>query len=132
MKKHLALSLASLLLAVSLTACGSGKSNNDALEGGHSSDNSASDSVISGDHKTEADSDSHPLEDAKEDMEDAADDVKDALTGDNAKNEGSAEKQNSLTGGVSFGQMLRNARVHDKDGDLTDHENSVTPGASHF
>ena len=29
-------------------------------------------------------------------------------------------------GGVSYEQMLRNARVHDRDGDLTDRENSVS------
>lgn len=32
---------------------------------------------------------------------------------------------------ASYRQMLRNARVHDLDGDLTDGENSVTPGILH-
>lgn len=32
---------------------------------------------------------------------------------------------------ASYRQMLRNARVHDLDGDLTDGENSVTPGVLH-
>lgn len=39
---------------------------------------------------------------------------------------GNALTGNSATGGVSYEQMLRNARVHDRDGDLTDHENSVS------
>lgn len=33
---------------------------------------------------------------------------------------------------ASFDQMVRNARVHDRDGILTDFENSVTPGSTHF
>ena len=58
-------------------------------------------------------------------------------------NDGSGLHENgSLTGnsaadglrsggpGASYDQMLRNARVHDGDGDLTDWENSVTPGAT--
>lgn len=46
---------------------------------------------------------------------------------------GRAVQQNQ-TGrqGASYGQMLRNARVHDQDGDLTDFENSVTPGSAKF
>ena len=31
--------------------------------------------------------------------------------------------------GASMDRMLRNGRVHDRDGDLLDGENSVTPGA---
>ena len=31
--------------------------------------------------------------------------------------------------GASTDRMLRNGRVHDRDGDLLDGENSVTPGA---
>ena len=42
--------------------------------------------------------------------------------------------QSGTTGGVirgaTYGQMLRNARVHDADGYLLDGENSVTPGAA--
>ena len=32
---------------------------------------------------------------------------------------------------ASYGQMLRNAQVHDRDGKLWDGENSVTPGVKH-
>lgn len=31
--------------------------------------------------------------------------------------------------GASYDQMLRNGRVHDRDGYLNDRENAVTPGA---
>lgn len=37
-------------------------------------------------------------------------------------------KQSSLLKPATYGQMLQNARVHDADGNLSDHENSVTPG----
>lgn len=33
--------------------------------------------------------------------------------------------------GATYGQMLRNARVHDRDGFLLDGENAVTPGAAY-
>lgn len=33
-------------------------------------------------------------------------------------------------GGASYHQMVRNARVHDADGDLKDMENAVTPGSA--
>lgn len=43
--------------------------------------------------------------------------------------------QNGTTGsvirGTTYGQMLRNARVHDRDGFLLDGENAVTPGAAY-
>ena len=39
--------------------------------------------------------------------------------------EDAVTKQNSHPG-VSYGQMLRNARVHDSDGLLTDHENAAS------
>ena len=39
--------------------------------------------------------------------------------------EDAVTKQNSRPG-VSYGQMLRNARVHDSDGLLTDHENAAS------
>lgn len=37
--------------------------------------------------------------------------------------------RNSANWRNNLDQMLKNARVHDTDGDLTDLENSVTPGA---
>lgn len=46
-----------------------------------------------------------------------------------------ATTQNGTNGsvirGATYGQMLRNARVHDKDGFLLDGENAVTPGAAY-
>jgi hypothetical protein len=37
----------------------------------------------------------------------------------------------SNNSGASYGQMLRNGRVNDRDGYLLDGENSVTPGRAH-
>ena len=51
---------------------------------------------------------------------------------DRARDRNSALTRNSSTSlmkGASYKQMLRNAMVHDTDGDLTDHENACTPGA---
>ncbi|MEG1594414.1 MAG: hypothetical protein RR350_08360 [Oscillibacter sp.] len=35
-----------------------------------------------------------------------------------------------MQGGASYGQMLRNGRVHDRDGYLGDRENAHTPGST--
>lgn len=69
-------------------------------------------------------------EDAKDGVEDAAEGVEkgvDDVT-DTAENAGKAMKRSVEEGGVSYGEMLDNARVHDTDGNLNDHENAVTPG----
>lgn len=41
---------------------------------------------------------------------------------------GTATNQRTIVKGATFGQMLRNARVNDKDGNLWDYENPVTRG----
>lgn len=41
------------------------------------------------------------------------------------------QRSNQLLRGASYEQMLRNARVHDRDGDLTDGENAMTPGTGY-
>ena len=65
--------------------------------------------------------------------DDLVDDARDALTGAGDLVEdamdGSAVRQNQ---GVDYRQMVRNGQIHDRDGDLTDMENSVTPGKTHF
>ena len=70
-------------------------------------------------------------------VQDVGNGVKDAVDGveqgvsdmtNTAENAGKAMKRSVEEGGVSYGEMLDNARVHDTDGDLTDHENAVTPG----
>lgn len=59
-----------------------------------------------------------------------ANDAKDALdgVGDALTDGGNAVRQSFQ--GRSFDQMVRNARVHDKDGDLKDNENSAAPGST--
>lgn len=41
-----------------------------------------------------------------------------------------AVQQSTVIHGATYGQMLRNARVHDRDGFLLDDENAVTPGTT--
>ena len=135
MKKGLTFFMAALMLVFSLTACGGNDkqqdpqndsaivdddtaSNSDngsntdsnSNSGNNSSNmpgnNSGNGNAASGDN-SEQDTNSGGLDDA--------------LTGDSATNN---------TGGVTYEQMLRNARVHDRDGDLTDHENAATPGTT--
>ena len=136
MKRQFGLLLASVLLVFALTACG-----------GADKDTSHD----SGDQNTAGDS----LEDAGAAIQDAGDDIldagedildpndkdhadsgrdpadrheDDALTGGDPTVEDAVTKQSGRIG-VSYGQMLRNARVHDTDGFLKDGENAVSPDA---
>lgn len=136
MKRQFGLLLASVLLVFALTACG-----------GDDKDTSHD----SGDQNTAGDS----LEDAGDAIQDVGDDIldagedildpndkdhadsgrdpadrheDDALTGGDPTVEDAVTKQSGRIG-VSYGQMLRNARVHDTDGFLKDGENAVSPGA---
>ena len=142
MKRQFALLLASALLVFALTACGG-----DDKDASHDSgeQNTAGESIQdAGDN----------IADAGEDILDAGKDVldpddnrdsqadlpeTDRDTADRAapppptdgttSTEGTATKQSGRVG-VSYGQMLRNARVHDTDGFLKDGENAVSPGAA--
>lgn len=137
LKKMIAL-LSAALLALSVTACGNDQKN-DA--------NNANDAVLNGTDGKENTNNgimgdmAQGTEDVVQGTEDAVQDVgngvKDAVDGveqgvddmtDTAENAGKAMKRSVEEGGVSYGEMLDNARVHDTDGDLTDHENAVTPG----
>ena len=136
MKRQFGLLLASVLLVFALTACGG-----DHKHTPHDS----------GDQNTAGDS----LEDAGDAIQDAGDDIldagedildpndkdhadsgrdpadrheDDALTGGDPTVEDAVTKQSGRIG-VSYGQMLRNARVHDTDGFLKDGENAGCPDA---
>jgi hypothetical protein len=46
----------------------------------------------------------------------------------NSRTAGLSAKQPDHVRGATYEQMLRNGYVHDRDGDLYDYENAVTPG----
>ena len=144
MKRQFALLLTSVLLVFALTACGG-----DDKDASHSTgeQNTAGDSIQdAGDNIADAGQD---ILDAGEDILDPNDhngtdngtdrndadrdnaDLRDdsALTDGSTATEGTAAMQSDRAG-VSYGQMLRNARVHDTDGFLKDGENAVSPGAA--
>ena len=136
MKRQFGLLLASVLLVFALTACGG-----DDKDASHDS----------GDQNTAGAS----LEDAGDAIQDAGDDIMDAVDdildpndkdhADSGRDPADRHEDDALTGGdptvedavtkqsgrigVSYGQMLRNARVHDTDGFLKDGENAVSPDA---
>ena len=69
--------------------------------------------------------------------------IRDSVPGDDTATDNHTSNQDGTTSGTdsatgsnrarigsSYDQMLENARVHDTDGDLTDYENAVTPGAA--
>lgn len=145
--KHLTLFLTAALLVFNLTACGcSAKdsgSTGDAVVGGETTgttnDNTSPNTGTSngetgagtGGGNQSADtangsshsgsSDGGLLNDAQNAVNDGINDVKDAL-------DGTTDTAKSRAGGVSFQKMLENGRVHDRDGDLTDGENSRSDG----
>ena len=144
MKRQFGLLLASVLLVFALTACGG-----DDKDASHDSgeQNTAGENMQdAGDNIADAGED---ILDAGEDILDPNDhngtdngtdrndadrdnaDLRDdsALTDGSTATEGTATKQSGRVG-VSYGQMLRNARVHDTDGFLKDGENAVSPGTA--
>lgn len=158
MRRSSALFLASLMLIFTLAACGSkdepstgtgdnasggvtdnsgseaGGSQNDPIAGGGagSQNNGVQDDGTAGSGSAG--------DGLRDDLDDIGDDIRDDMdqAGDNIRDgiddmTGGTASGISANGrrhlGASFGQMVRNARVHDKDGDLTDHENAVTPGS---
>lgn len=150
--------LLALLLTLSLTACGGGgKQTNDENNGvtsgetgSDSSGNNTSDSAMGGSSDMDSDnggkgtagSDNNNRTSGSSDanggtvagdIDGKGDSLPDPSSGANSQDGGNAVPQSH--GGwkpASFDQMVRNGKVHDKDGILTDFENSVTPGSSHF
>ena len=120
MKSRASLFLTVLLLALSLTACGKEPAKNDRNDAG-SGQNSAYDAV------SDPKRDNTPNNDAIIGRDDNTVTAPDTNPAPNPANEPAGD----LTG-ASMDRMLRNGRVHDRDGDLLDGENSVTPGAGHW
>lgn len=122
MKRSLTLLLASLLVVAGLSACG----------GNDKQDQSSSDSAVTGtgttgnsntgtdDGTTGSQSDSSNNQDSL--MDDVEQGVDDAV-------QGTKDALDDVANDVTDGDRLDNARVHDRDGDLTDHENSTSRSA---
>ena len=132
MKRRAALVMAILMLVFALTACGrkdtqqdnagqngtsqNGTSQNDsAVIGGES--NSSTNHSQGDQSNTSGGESQSPIGEGTDDIRDGVNNAVDDITG------------NSNSGGVSYEQMLRNGKVHDRDGNLNDRENSSTPGA---
>ena len=142
MKRQFALLLTSALLVFALTACGgddkdashdrgeqntAGESIQDA---GDNIADAGEDILDAGKDVLDPDDNRDSQADLPETDRDTADrDDHTALTDGTTSTEGTATKQSGRVG-VSYGQMLRNARVHDTDGFLKDGENAVSPGAA--
>ena len=131
MKKGLTFLMVSLMLVFSLTACGGNdkqqeNQNGSAVVGGETANNSDNGSDTGTGSNSENNGGSMAgnnsgSSNGNSDSDNNSGGLNDTLPGDSATNS---------TGGVTYEQMLRNARVHDRDGDLTDHENAATPGTT--
>lgn len=136
MKRTFAL-LLSVIMALAVTACG--KDDNAATSGAGSG--SAGSSVNDGAGSSAnggSGSGSGVLDDGNRVDDGAADDP---MTGPENDGAGAPDSSNDFTGsttvpqrgtlkGATYGQMLRNGQVHDRDGYLLDGENAVTPGTA--
>ena len=120
MKSRASLFLTVLLLALSLTACGS-KSDDSAKADTGSGQNSAYDAV------SDPNRNNAPNNDAIIGRDDNTVTAPDTNPAPNPANDPAGDLP-----GASIDRMLRNGRVHDRDGDLLDGENSVTPGTDRW
>ena len=136
--KNVALLLTSLLLIFSLTACGKDQQAGDV--GGSAGTDTAGDSAA-GTNDGIVNGGMTAGDNGQNAAGGAGDSVPGGINGQDsgtvggggtASTGGSPSTTRSTIGAGSYEQMLRNGRVHDRDGDLTDFENSVTPGASMF
>ena len=141
MKRSVTLLLAALLSVALLTACGRDDKREDTLDNAVTDGmEDLKDDVEDGVHDA-GDAIADGTEDVKDALTDGRDNTQDALTDSDTANR--SETQNgtadtrqtqedeALFKGASYEQMLRNAQVHDTDGDLNDNENAVTPGIAH-
>lgn len=132
MRRGIALFLLSTLLTCSLAGCGTRDSQQD-----KETDTNRPKTVEprTGDQSPRK-QDGHTGEKLMEDgrrVGDALEDgVRDSVDGVRNGVEDLVDPQDKKPGkvGASYDQMKDNAKVHDNDGFLKDHENAVTPGAS--
>ena len=132
MKKFLALIL-SLAMVFALVACGgndkdTNQDNNGQNTVGEDIQNAGEDIMDAGEDILDPDNNNSNKDNGTGDHkndQNTTDRGDSALTGGDTTVEDAVTKQNSHPG-VSYGQMLRNARVHDSDGLLTDHENAAS------
>ena len=123
MKQRAALVMAVFMLVFALTACGrkdtqqdssnqnSPSQNDSAIVDGESNSNTDN---FQGDQSSNSGGESQsPIGEGIDDIRDSVGNAVDDITGND-----------SSSGGVSYDQMLRNGRVHDRDGNLKDGENS--------
>ncbi|MEA4992667.1 hypothetical protein SDC9_75508 [bioreactor metagenome] len=132
--------LLTALMAMSLTACGTDKNNtpNNSTPNQSVTDNNAGSGAGSATGTAAVkNSDQRRIENgASGTAAGAADNEMLGLENDGVGAPESAvvNNGNRTNSGVirstTYGQMLRNARVHDRDGFLLDGENAVTPGAA--
>lgn len=141
MKKKLAIFLTAAAMVLSLAACGNqdnknngaanngttnngttnnGTTNNGTTNNGTNNHGTTNNGTANNNHNSVGDDLKDAANDVGDAVGDAVDGVQDALDGKNANN-----SRTNTANTTSFQQMLDNARVHDRDGVLTDGENST-------
>ena len=129
MKRTLTWLLAAMML-LSLAACGSGSNNgSQTAPGQNAAGNATTENNGTGNNSINNGTDNNGTDGllpGDQNVGGTNDTMGDNLFGDN---ENGSAADNNRTMGTSYEQMLRNARVHDTNGDLSDLENAYTPGS---
>ena len=120
MNKRFSVLLTVLVLVLALSACGSGKQNNNAGNSTQDPDRQA-DTIPGGDDTSGAGTIVPGRDDNTVTAPDTTPGKNPAVTDDTGS-----------SAGTDLEDMVENARVHDRDGDLLDGENTVAPGASRW
>lgn len=128
MKRTLALLFSALMLAGALSGCGTtDKDDNSTANGSGSLANDVQGTTTDSnyaDNNISSTPNESTVDDDRTDVPQTG-----TTSGTTSAN---TTTQRAVIRGTTYGQMLRNARVHDADGDLTDGENAVTPGSAYY
>jgi len=119
-----------MMTVFSLTACGSGEGNSATGSGSSNGAGSGSSAAGSGSSGSSSAAGSGNAAGSGRSAGDALTrGVQDVARGtENAVSDATG----GMLRGASYDQMLRNAHVHDTDGNLYDYENAMTPGTRYF
>ncbi len=126
MKRIFALLFASVLLVFALAACGKDEQN--------ATDDHNGQAVTEDDKAPSSDAGDNPVTDGGTsggEGDSVPNRDEDPIAGtDGSMDQNAAAKQRARAADTTYGQMLRNAQVHDSDGFLKDLENAVIPDSA--
>lgn len=128
MRSRITLLLTALLLTCCLTACGGGSKDRNEPAADHTETDTAGQNDSAGQNSSASQNDSADQggTTANDPLTEPGGQPAPGSTVEEPTDE--TTQPNAKLQGATYGQMLRNGKVHDRDGFLDDLENAVTPG----